>query len=104
MASTADLARSGEHHADAEKSFDCDHFGCAGPVWSHLDAVFPDHWISGKGTVMVLAVVLVVLAVLLGLGGLLFTAVKWLLIVAVVLLVAGVVAGVLDRRKTTSLR
>jgi hypothetical protein len=53
---------------------------------------------------MVLAVVLVVLAVLLGLGGLLFTAVKWLLIIAVVLLVAGVVAGVLDRRKTTSLR
>jgi hypothetical protein len=30
--------------------------------------------------------------------------VKWLLIIAVVLLVAGVVAGVLDRRKTTSLR
>jgi hypothetical protein len=58
----------------------------------------------GKGSVMVLAVVLVVLAVLLGLGGLLFTAVKWLLIIAVVLLVAGVVAGVLDRRKTTSLR
>ena len=58
----------------------------------------------GKGSVMVLAVVLVVLAVLLGLGGLLFTAVKWLLIIAVVLLVAGVVAGVRDRRKTTSLR
>jgi len=63
-----------------------------------------DHRKLPKGSVMVLAVVLVVLAVLLGLGGLLFTAVKWLLIIAVVLLVAGVVAGVLDRRKTTSLR
>jgi len=53
---------------------------------------------------MMLAIVLIVLAVLLGLGGLVFTAVKWLLIVAVVLLIAGVVAGVLGRRKTTSLR
>ena len=35
---------------------------------------------------MVLAIVLIVLAVLLGLGGLVFTALKWLLIVAVVLL------------------
>jgi len=38
---------------------------------------------------MVLAIVLIVLAVLLGLGGLIFTALKWLLIVAVVLLIAG---------------
>ena len=53
---------------------------------------------------MVLAIVLIVLAILLGLGGLLFTAVKWLLIVAVVLLVAGVVAGFLGRRKARSLR
>jgi hypothetical protein len=53
---------------------------------------------------MVLAIVLIVLAILLGLGGLLFTAVKWLLIVAVVLLVAGGIAGVLGRGKTRSLR
>ena len=53
---------------------------------------------------MVLAVVLIVLAVLFGLGGLLFTAVKWLLIVAVVLLIAGVVAGALGRGKTRNLR
>jgi len=49
---------------------------------------------------MVLAFDLIVLAVLLGLGGLLFTAVKSLLIVAVVLLIAGAVAGVLGRGKT----
>ncbi len=40
---------------------------------------------------MVVAIVLVVLAILLGLGGLLFTALKWLLIIAAVLLVAGLV-------------
>ena len=39
--------------------------------------------------IMVLAIVLIVLAVLLGLGGLIFTALKWLLIIAVVLLIAG---------------
>lgn len=53
---------------------------------------------------MVLAIVLIVLAVLFGLGGLLFTAVKWLLIVAVVLLIAGVIAGVLTRGKTRNRR
>ena len=54
--------------------------------------------------IMVLAIVLIVLAVLLGLGGLIFTALKWLLIIAVVLLVAGAVAGFLARRKSSSLR
>ncbi len=49
---------------------------------------------------MVLAIVLIVLAILLGLGGLLFTALKWLLIVAVVLLVAGVVMGFISRGRT----
>lgn len=53
---------------------------------------------------MVLAIVLIVLAVLLGLGGLVFTALKWLLIVAVVLLIAGAVAGFLARGKSTSMR
>jgi hypothetical protein len=53
---------------------------------------------------MLLAIVLIVLAILLGLGGLVFTAVKWLLIVAVVLLIAGAVAGFLSRGKSKSLR
>jgi len=53
---------------------------------------------------MLLAIVLIVLAILLGLGGLIFTAVKWLLILAVVLLIAGAVAGFLSRRKSNSLR
>ena len=48
---------------------------------------------------MVLAIVLIVLAILLGLGGLLLTAFKWLLIVAAVVLVAGLVAGFLARGK-----
>jgi hypothetical protein len=38
------------------------------------------------------------------LGGLIFTALKWLLIIAVVLLVAGAVAGFLARKKSASLR
>ena len=53
---------------------------------------------------MVLAMVLIVLAILLGLGGLVFTAVKRLLIVAVVLLIAGVISGVLTRGKAKTLR
>ena len=53
---------------------------------------------------MVLAIVLIVLAVLLGLGGLVFTTLKWLLIVAVALLIAGAVAGFLARGKSTSPR
>ena len=60
--------------------------------------------ICTRGNIMVLAIVLIVLAVLLGLGGLIFTALKWLLIIAVVLLVAGAVAGFLARRKSSSLR
>ena len=52
---------------------------------------------------MVLAIVLIVLAILLGLGGLIFTALKWLLIIAVVLLIAGVVAGFLGRSKSKTL-
>jgi hypothetical protein len=53
---------------------------------------------------MVLAIVLIVLAILLGLGGLLFAAVKWLLIIAGVLLIAGLVVGFVGRGKTKSLR
>jgi len=53
---------------------------------------------------MVLAIVLIVLAVLLGLGGLIFTALKWLLIIAVVLLIAGAVSGFLARGKSKTLR
>ena len=50
---------------------------------------------------MVLALVLIVLAILLGLGGLLFTALKWLLIVAAIFLIAGIVAGFLTRRRAS---
>lgn len=53
---------------------------------------------------MVVAIVLIVLAILLGLGGLLFTALKWLLIIAAVLLVAGLVMGFISRGKARSLR
>ena len=60
--------------------------------------------LRAKGNIMLLAIVLIVLAILLGLGGLVFTAVKWLLIVAVVLLIAGAVAGFLSRGKSKSLR
>lgn len=58
---------------------------------------------KGKDETMVLAIVLIVLAILLGLGGLIFTALKWLLIVAVVLLIAGAVAGFLSRGKSKTL-
>lgn len=61
-------------------------------------------WSATKGAIMVIAIVLVILAILLGLAGLLFTAVKWLLIVAVVLLVAGAVAGFIGRGKSKSVR
>jgi len=56
-----------------------------------------------RGNIMVLAIVLIVLAVLLGLGGLIFTALKWLLIIAVVLLIAGAVSGFLARGKSKTL-
>ena len=53
---------------------------------------------------MVLAIVLIVLAILLGLGGLIFTALKWLLIIAAVFLIAGLVVGFLGRGKSKTLR
>lgn len=48
---------------------------------------------------MVLAVVLVVLALILGGVGLLVEGLKWALIIALVLLIAGVVAGAVNRRQ-----
>jgi hypothetical protein len=48
---------------------------------------------------MVLAVVLVVLALILGGVGLLVEGLKWALIIALVLLVAGVIAGAVNRRQ-----
>lgn len=53
---------------------------------------------------MVLAIVLIVLAILLGLGGLIFTALKWLLIVAAIFLIAGLVVGFIGRGKSKTLR
>ncbi len=52
---------------------------------------------------MLLVVVLIVLAVLLGLGGLVFEGLKWLLIIAVILLIAGLVMGVINRRGSRQL-
>lgn len=48
---------------------------------------------------MILAVVLVVLALILGGVGLLVEGLKWALIIALVLLIAGVVAGAVNRRQ-----
>jgi len=50
---------------------------------------------------MILVIVLIVVAVLLGLGGLLLEGLKWLLIVAAVVLIAGVVLGFLQSRRRT---
>ena len=49
---------------------------------------------------MLLVIVLIVLAILFGVGGLVLTGLKWLLIVAVVLLIAGVVSGFLGRGRS----
>ena len=57
-----------------------------------------------RARVVIALIVLIVLAILLGLGGLVFTALKWLLIVAVVLLIAGAVTGFLSRGKSRTLR
>ena len=48
---------------------------------------------------MLLAVILIVLAILLGLGGWLLEGLTWLLIVAAVVLVAGLVAGAVERSR-----
>jgi hypothetical protein len=48
---------------------------------------------------MGLVIALIVLAVIFGLVGLFVTALKWLLIVAVVLLVVGVARGVISGRR-----
>jgi hypothetical protein len=49
---------------------------------------------------MILVIVLIVLAVLLGLGGVFLTGLKWLLIVAAVLFVAAIIAGFFNRRSS----
>ncbi len=53
---------------------------------------------------MVVAAVLIIIAILLGLGGLIFTALKWLFILAVIFLVAGVVVGFIGRAKARNIR
>lgn len=52
---------------------------------------------------MILAVVLIVLALILGGVGLLVEGLKWALVVALVLLVAGVIAGALGRGRNRQL-
>lgn len=49
---------------------------------------------------MLLVVVLLVIALLLGGLGLFVEGLKWVLIIALVLLVASLVAGLLDRRRS----
>jgi hypothetical protein len=46
---------------------------------------------------MLLVIALIVLAILFGIGGLVIAGLKWLLIIAVILLIAGVVRGFLAR-------
>ncbi len=50
--------------------------------------------------VMLLVIVLIVLAILFGIGGLVLTGLKWLLIIGLIFLIAGAVAGFLGRGKT----
>jgi hypothetical protein len=52
---------------------------------------------------MILAIILIILAILLGLGGFLLAGLKWLIIVALVVLVAGVVAGAVGRGRNRQL-
>jgi hypothetical protein len=52
---------------------------------------------------MLLAIVLIILAILLGLGGFLLAGLKWLLVIALVVLVAGVIVGALDRGRNRQL-
>ncbi len=53
---------------------------------------------------MVVAAVLIIIAILLGLGGLIFTALKWLFILAVIFLLAGLVVGFIGRGKARNSR
>lgn len=48
---------------------------------------------------MVLALILILLAIVLGLGGFLIAGLKWLLIVAVVLFIVGAISGARNRRQ-----
>jgi membrane protein YdbS with pleckstrin-like domain len=54
---------------------------------------------KSRENLMLLVVLLLVLALILGGVGLFVEGLKWLLIIALVLLVAGAVFGFLDRRK-----
>lgn len=49
---------------------------------------------------MILALILIVVAILLGLGGFLFKVGVWILILAAALLVAGIVLGAIDRGRS----
>ena len=49
---------------------------------------------------MILVLVLIVLAILFGIGGLVIAGLKWLLIIAVILFIAGLVRAFLNRGNT----
>jgi hypothetical protein len=55
-----------------------------------------------KGTLVTLLIVLLILALIFGGIGLLVEAAAWALIIAVALLIAGVVAGVVGRNRSTA--
>jgi hypothetical protein len=48
---------------------------------------------------VILAIILICLAIAIGLGGFLLGLAKWVLIVALVLLIAGIVSGAVSRRQ-----
>jgi hypothetical protein len=52
---------------------------------------------------MILVAALIVLAILCGLGGFLIAGLKWLLIIALVLIIASFVVGVIDRGRNRQL-
>lgn len=52
---------------------------------------------------MALVIILIVAAILFGLGGLLFEGLKWLLIISAVLLAIGVVTAIVNRRNHTQI-
>ncbi|MDQ2739068.1 MAG: hypothetical protein M3Y35_10765 [Actinomycetota bacterium] len=49
---------------------------------------------------MTIAIVLIVLAILFGIGGLIAHALWWLFVIAVILLIVGIVMGVIGRGRT----
>jgi hypothetical protein len=58
----------------------------------------PRPWVHDQP--MTIAIVLIVLAILFGIGGLIAHALWWLFVIAVILLIVGIVMGVIGRGRT----